>query len=96
VNEQARTDPGRSADDIQPPPDGSVPPLACGATSMIAGAGCPRAGRELTDHQRGCRHRQAARREFSSVRKPARGLAAEKVSPLQPYTHRGIQAYPQN
>jgi len=80
VNEQAMTDPGQPADDIQPLPGGAAPPLPCGAESdeLIEQAARGRAG-QLTGHQRGCPHCQAALREFSLVWEPVRNLAAEQV-----------------
>ena len=81
MNEQAMTDPGQPADDVQLLPDGAVSRLACGADvdELIEQAADGRAG-QLTDHQRGCLHCQAALREFSRVWEPVRGLAAEQVS----------------
>jgi uncharacterized alkaline shock family protein YloU len=81
VNEQAMTDPGQPADDVQLLPDGAGSRLACGADvdELIEQAADGRAG-QLTDHQRGCLHCQAALREFSRVWEPVRGLAAEQVS----------------
>jgi uncharacterized alkaline shock family protein YloU len=75
------TDPGQLPDDIQPLPDGAVPPLACGADvdELLEQAAHGR-GRQLTGHQRGCPHCQAALREFSRVWEPVRDLAAEQVS----------------
>ena len=62
-------------------PDGAVSRLACGAEvdELIEQAADGRAG-QLTDHQRGCPHCQAALREFSRVWEPVRDLAAEPVS----------------
>jgi uncharacterized alkaline shock family protein YloU len=81
VSEQAMTDPGQPADDVQPLPDGAVSRLACGADvdELLEQAAHGRAG-QLTDHQRGCPHCQAALREFSRVWEPVRSLAAEQVS----------------
>jgi uncharacterized alkaline shock family protein YloU len=81
VSEQAMTDPGQLADDVQLLPDGAVSSLACGADvdELIEQAAYGRAG-QLTDHQRGCLHCQAALREFSRVWEPVRDLAAEQVS----------------
>jgi uncharacterized alkaline shock family protein YloU len=75
------TDPGQPPDDIQPLPDGAVPPLACGAhvDELLEQAAHGRSG-QLTGHQRGCPHCQAALREFSRVWEPVRDLAAEQVS----------------
>jgi uncharacterized alkaline shock family protein YloU len=81
VNEQAMTDPGQPADDIPPLPGGAVARLACGADvdELLEQAAHGQAG-QLTGHQRGCPHCQAALREFSSVWEPVRDLAAEQVS----------------
>lgn len=81
MNEQAMTHPDHSADDIQPLPGGAAPPLPCGADAdeLIEQAARGRAG-QLTGHQRGCPHCQAALREFSRVWEPVRSLAAEQVS----------------
>jgi uncharacterized alkaline shock family protein YloU len=75
------TDPGQPADDVLLLPDGADSRLACGADVdvLIEQAANGRAG-QLTDHQRGCPHCQAALREFSRVWEPVRGLAAEQVS----------------
>jgi uncharacterized alkaline shock family protein YloU len=75
------TDPGQPADDIHLLPDGAVARLACGADvdELLEQAAHGRAG-QLTDHQRGCPHCQAALREFSRVWEPVRDLAAEQVS----------------
>ncbi len=75
------TDPGQPADDARLRPDGAVSHLACGADvdALIEQAANGRAG-QLTDHQRGCPHCQAALREFSRVWEPVRDLAAEPVS----------------
>jgi uncharacterized alkaline shock family protein YloU len=75
------TDPGQPPDDIQPLRDGAVPPLACGADvdELLEQAAHGRGG-QLTGHQRGCPHCQAALREFSRVWEPVRDLAAEQVS----------------
>ena len=63
------------------PPDGAGSRLACGADvdELIEQAADGRAG-QLTDHQRGCPHCQAALRELSRVWEPVRDLAAEPVS----------------
>ena len=60
------TGPGQPAGDIQPLRDGAVPPLACGADvdELLEQAAEGRGG-QLTSHQRGCPHCQAALREFS-------------------------------
>ncbi len=81
MSEQAMTDSGQPADDVQVLPGGTVSRLACGAEvdELIEQAADGQAGR-LTDHQRGCPHCQAALREFSRVWEPVRGLAAEQVS----------------
>jgi uncharacterized alkaline shock family protein YloU len=81
VNEQAMTDPGQPADDIPLLPGGAVARLACGADvdELLEQAAAGRAG-QLTGHQRGCPHCQAALREFSRVWEPVRDLAAEQVS----------------
>ncbi len=81
MSEQAMTDSGQPADDVQVLPGGAVSRLACGAEvdELIEQAADGQAGR-LTDHQRGCPHCQAALREFSRVWEPVRGLAAEQVS----------------
>ena len=75
------TDPGPPADDVQLLPDGAGSRLACGAEvdALIEQAADGRAV-QLTDHQRGCPHCQAALREFSRVWEPVRDLAAEPVS----------------
>jgi uncharacterized alkaline shock family protein YloU len=75
------TDPGQPADDVQLLPDSADSRLACGADvdELIEQAAYGRAG-QLTDHQRGCPHCQAALQEFSRVWEPVRGLAAEQVS----------------
>jgi uncharacterized alkaline shock family protein YloU len=75
------TDPGQPAADIQPLPGGAASRLACGADvdELLEQAARGRAG-QLTGHQRGCPHCQAALREFSRVWEPVRGLAAEQVS----------------
>ena len=75
------TDPSQPADDAQLRPYGAVSRLACGAyvDALIEQAADGRAG-QLTDHQRGCPHCQAALREFSRVWEPVRCLAAEPVS----------------
>lgn len=81
MNERAMNDPGQPADDIQPLPDGAVPPFACGADvdELLEQAAHGRAG-QLTGHQRGCPHCQAALREFSRAWEPVRDLAGEQVS----------------
>jgi uncharacterized alkaline shock family protein YloU len=75
------TDPGQPADDAQLLPDGAVSRLACGSDvdELIEQAAYGRAG-QLTDHQRGCPHCQAALREFTRVWEPVRDLAAEPAS----------------
>jgi uncharacterized alkaline shock family protein YloU len=74
------TEPGRPADDIWLLLDGSDAHLACGTDvdELLEQAAQGRAG-ELTDHQRGCPHCQAALREFSRIWAPVRSLAAEPV-----------------
>ena len=75
------TDPGLPPDDALSLPDGAAPRLACGTDvdELIEQAASGRAG-QLTDHQGGCPHCQAALREFGRVWEPVRGLAAERVS----------------
>lgn len=74
------TDPGQPAEDIQPPP-GVAARLACGADTdeLLEQAAHGEAG-QLTGHQRGCPHCQAALREFSRIWEPVRNLAAEQTS----------------
>jgi uncharacterized alkaline shock family protein YloU len=74
------TDPGQPGDDIQVL-DGASSRLACGtgADELLEQAADGLAG-ELTGHQRGCPHCQAALREFSRMWEPVRSLAAEEVS----------------
>ncbi len=81
MNEQAMIDPVQPADDVQVPPGGAASRVACGADvdELIEQAAYGRAG-QLTDHQRGCLHCQAALREYSHVWEPVRSLAAEQVS----------------
>ena len=81
MSEQAMTDPGQLADNVQLLPDGAAFRLACGTDvdELIEQAADGWAG-QLTDHQRGCLHCQAALREFSRVWEPVRALAAEQVS----------------
>jgi uncharacterized alkaline shock family protein YloU len=81
VNEPAMTDPGQPADDAQRPPADVVSALPCGADvdELIEQAAYGRAG-QLSEHQRGCPHCQAALREFRRVWEPVRGLAAEQLS----------------
>ena len=81
MNEEAMTGPGQAAGDSQPLRDGAVPPLACGADvdDLLEQAADGRGG-QLTSHQRGCPHCQAALREFSRVWEPVRDLGAKQVS----------------
>ena len=81
MNEEAMTGPGQPAGDIQPLRDGAVQPLTCGADvdELLEQAADGRGG-QLTSHQRGCPHCQAALREFSRVWEPVRDLGAKQVS----------------
>lgn len=74
------TDPGPPADDIWQLLDDPARDLACGCDvdELLEQAADGRAG-QLTAHQGGCPHCQAALREFSRTWEPVRSLAAEPV-----------------
>ena len=75
------SDPDQPAQDIDDLLGGSARHLACGADvdELLEQAADGRAG-QLTSHQRGCVHCQAALAEFSRVWAPVRELAAEPVT----------------
>jgi len=74
------TDPGQPGDDIHVPDD-APSRLACGADAgQLLEQAAGGLGGELTGHQRGCLHCQAALGEFSRIWESVRILAAEQIS----------------